>query len=186
MSSLLDVLARELASKMQSGDRYKALPSGTPSGSYLTGPGGLFGVPGLNRDVISTRVQARGLLGMLPARGTTDAQPLYPYITGFQAPTGSNPTNVCDDPQTAGAIKNCFQTAQFGRYSYQTREFEVNRAGLTTNRGEFRDLTLVNPIVSDGDGITSPATGRGRFSSVDEMAMRMVEVGVSFQDKLVR
>src|SRR5574341_801295 len=99
MSSILEALARELAQVGQ-----KALPSGSPVGPYLHGPGGLFGVPGISRDVISTRVQARGLASHLPARGTLDMQPLYPYITGFLAPSGSNPTNVCDDPKTAGPI----------------------------------------------------------------------------------
>jgi len=181
---LLEQLAKELEPVL----RNKSLPSGSPVGPYLHGPGGLFGVPGISRDVISTRVQARGLASALPARGTTDMQPLYPYITGFMAPTGSNPNGVCDDPQTAGPIKNCLQTAQFGRYSYQTREFELNRAGQRTNRGEFMDLTLVNsPLVSDVGGLTTPATAAGgRLSLVSEMAMRMVEVGVSFQDKLVR
>lgn len=180
-TSILDALAKELA-----GYRTKALPSGSPVGPYINGPGGLFGVAGLNRDVISTRVQARGLASILPARGTSEMQPLFPYITGFMAPTGSNPSGVCDDPQTAGPIKNCLQTAQFGRYSYQTREFEINRAGQRVNRGEFQDLQLVNPIITDGDGITSPASAGGGFSFLNEMATRMVEVGVSFQDKLVR
>jgi hypothetical protein len=184
MGSLLEALAKELEPVL----RNKALPSGSPVGPYLHGPGGLFGVPGISRDVISTRVQTRGLASALPARGTNDMQPLYPYITGFMAPTGSNPNGVCDDPQTAGPIKNCLQTAQFGRYSYQTREFELNRAGQRSNRGEFMDLQLVNPpLVSDVGGITTPATASGgRVSLASEMAMRMVEVGVSFQDKLVR
>lgn len=190
MATILDQLVKELAIAQGGTNRlgYKDLPSGTPAGPYMHGPGGLFGVPGIRRDVISTRVQAQGLASALPARGTVDVQPLFPYITGFMAPTGSNPTNVCDDPQTAGPIKNCLQTAQFGRYSYQTREFELNRAGQRTNRGEFMDLTLVNSLlVDDVGGITTPASASGNgFSLVSEMAARMVEVGVSFQDKLVR
>lgn len=181
MASVLDQLLKEIGEY-----RTKALPSGTPSGPYLTGPGGMFGTAGLRRDVISTRVQARGLASMLPARGTNEMQPLYPYITGFQAPTGSNPSGVCDDPKTAGPIKTCWQTASFGRYSFQSREFEINHAGQQTNRGEFQDLQLVNPIISDQSGLTSPQSSRQRFQLVNEMAMRMVEVGVAFQDQLVR
>lgn len=181
MAGILEQLAKELAEY-----RTKALPGGTPQGPYLTGPGGMFGTPGLRRDVISTRVQARGLASSLPARGTNEMQPLFPYITGFLAPTGNNPSGVCDDPKTAGPIKTCWQTASFGRYSFQTREFEINHAGQRSNRGEFQDLQLVNPIISDGGGITSPDSAGGRFSLVNEMAMRMVEVGVAFQDVLVR
>lgn len=184
--TLLDVLGKiNLKDLMRT--QYKALPDGSV-GPYLTGPGGLFGVPGLSRDVISTRVQPRGLASYIPARGSVEMQPLYPYITGFQTTSGTNPNAVCDDPKVAGPIKNCFQTAQFGRYSFQTREFEVNRAGQRTNRGEFMDLSLVNgPVVDDMGGLTTPSSGAGaKFSLLNEMSMRMVEVGVAFQDQLVR
>lgn len=182
MTGILEQLAKELM--VRTGQ--KALPSGTASGPYLTGPGGMFGTAGLRRDVISTRVQARGLASALPARGTNEMQPLFPYITGFLAPSGNNPTNVCDDPKTAGPLKTCWQTAQFGRYSFQTREFEINHAGQRTNRGEFQDLQLVNPLISDQGGLTSPASAGGRMSFLNEMVMRMVEVGVAYQDVLVR
>lgn len=180
------VLLTQLMKELGEYTGYKALPSGTPSGPYLTGPGGMFGTPGLSRDVISTRVQARGLASALPARGTNQIQPLFPYITGFLATSGSNPTNVCDDPKTAGPLKTCWQTAQFGRYSFQTREFEINHAGQQTNRGEFQDLQLVNPLISDEGGITSPESGRGNMNFLNSMSMRMIEVGVAFQDQLVR
>lgn len=179
---LIDQLFKELGEYTG----YKSLPSGTPSGPYLSGPGGMFGTPGLSRDVISTRVQARGLASQLPARGTNLLQPLFPYITGFLSTSGNNPTNVCDDPKTAGPLKTCWQTAQFGRYSFQTREFEINHAGQRTNRGEFQDLQLVNPLISDQGGITAPPSVQGGMSFLNEMTMRMTEIGVAFQDQLVR
>lgn len=183
-NTILDALARAVEKELRVGQ--KALPSGTASGPYLGGPGGMFGTPGLNRDVLSTRVQPRGLASMLPARGTNEIQPLFPYITGFLAPSGANPTNVCDDPKTAGPLKTCWQTAQFGRYSFQTREYEINHAGQRTNRGEFQDLRLVNPLISPMGGLTSPESAGSGMDFLNEMAMRMVEVGVSFQDVLVR
>lgn len=188
-NSILDALVTELQARMgNGGTRYKALPTGVPSGPYMHGPNGLFGVAGLERDVIATRVQPMGLASALPARGSVSMRPLFPYITGFQAATGTNANAICDDPKTAGAIKNCFQTADFGRYSFQTREFEVNRVGQRTNRGEFDDLMLVNsPLVSDLGGITTPSSAAGaKFSLAREMLMRMVEVGVQFQNTLIR
>lgn len=183
MTGILEQLAKELAGYRVG---QKALPTGTASGPYLSGPGGMFGTPGLSRDVISTRVQAKGLASALPARGTNELQPLFPYITGFLAPTGSNPSGVCDDPKVAGPLKTCWQTASFGRYTFATREYEINHAGQRTNRGEFQDLQLVNPLISDEGGITSPESGRGNMSFLNEMSMRMIEVGVAFQDQLVR
>ena len=183
MPSLMDVL-----SKIDIGDllRKDVAPS-TPVGPYLHGPGGLFGVAGVNRDVISTRVQPRGLLGALPARGTTDMNPLYPYITGFQAVSGSTKDGVCDDPQTAGPIKNCLQTAAFGRQEFMTRTFERNRLGQQINRGEFMDLNIVNgPLVSPVGGITSPSSSNGGFDLNNEVRSRFVEVGVAYENYYLR
>jgi len=153
----------------------------------MHGPGGLFGVEGLERDIISTRVHPRGLASALPARGSTRMNPLYPYITGFLAPTGNNPNNVCDDPRTAGPVKNCLQTADFGRYSFQTREFEIDRVGQQVNRGEFFDLNLVNdPLLGDLGSMLTPGTSNVQFNLAREMLVRMVEVGIDFQDVLLR
>lgn len=171
-------------------EQMKAVPSGTPSTPYLHGPGGLFGVAGLSQDVISTRVQPEGLIGSLPSLGSIETDPLFAFITGFQDETGSVKDGVCDDPETAGAIKNCIQTAQFGRYEYQTRELEVNRVGQQTNRGEFLDLRLLNdPLAVDIGGVLSQQfalQGQNKLLAGADMLMRFVEVGVSFQNKIGR
>jgi len=124
-------------------------PTGTPSTPYMHGPGGLFGVEGISRDLLHTRVMGRGLAWRLPSIANMETDPLYAYITGFQDGSGSNPTTVCSDGPVAGSIKSCLQTAQFGRYTYMTREMEVNRVGQVISRGEFNDLRLLNdPLVS--------------------------------------
>lgn len=167
------------------GSTLDGLPSGTPSTPYYTGPGGLFGVPGLERDVISTRILPRGFASVLPASPTNVMYPLFAYLTGFQAETGTDPDGVCDDPKTAGPGKSCLQTAQFGRYSFQTRELEINRVGQQINRGEFQDLRLLNDPLITGDVNTTPGVvGSPDFKR--EVLMRMLEVGISFQNKLMR
>lgn len=178
-----------LLSQWQQGQK-AGLPSGTPSYPYIHGPGGAFSTPGLSRDIISTRVEPKGLASALPARGSVQVQPLFPYITGFKAPTGSNPSNVCDDPKTAGPLKTCWQTAEFGRYSFQSRELEVNRVGQRVNRGEFDDFVFVNPLIGPSEGggneMTMPASARGRVLLANEMRMRMLEMGIDFQDVLTQ
>lgn len=160
------------------------------SGPYMHGPGGLFGTPGLKRDVISTRVLPKGILSVLPSMGTNEMQPLYPYITGFLAPTGSNPNGTCDDPMTAGPIKNCIQTATFGRYPLQTRAIDVTQTGQITNRGEFLDLRLMNdPLLGGLGGMTPPASTLGVTGTMDmlrDALVRFVEVGVDLQDIIAR
>ena len=66
MASILEQLAAELGQTKYKHDNHA--PYGTPSTPYYTGPGGLFGFPGLERDLISTRIQPRGLASAIPAR----------------------------------------------------------------------------------------------------------------------
>ena len=176
----VELFLKELVTK------YKhTTPTGVPGLPYYHGPGGLFGVAGLERDVISTRLHPRGLASILPGRGDVKALPYFPYLTGFTDNTGSVADGVCDDPETAGHGKTCIQTAQFGRYSYMTRELELNRVGLQLNRGEFQDLTLVNPpMLEDVGGMTTPNVP-GNPAFVREVLMRFMELGISFQNKLI-
>lgn len=177
--SLLEQLAAEL------NGRSKAVSS-TPSSPYLHGPNGLWSVAGLERPVISTRIIPRGVASMLPARSNNSMNPLYGYLTGFTNPAETQPEGVCDDPPTAGQMKNCMQTAVFGRYSYQTRVMDLSRIGQVINRSEPMDLFLVNnPVgVEGGNGITDPAAAPGTLSLVNEARARFVELAVKFQNKL--
>jgi hypothetical protein len=161
-------------------------PTGTPTTNYTSGPGGIFGVSGLERDVISTRVQPRGLIGMLPATGSMRTDPLFAYLTGFQADTGSDPNGVCDDCQTAGLAKSCLQTAAFGRYCFMTKELELNRIGQQTDRGELLDLRMLNePLLEQGGGVLQQNLPGG-FSLQREVQNAMQSVGISFQNKLIQ
>lgn len=192
--SLLEQLAAELASMPRVagqgvprwGERHTQ-PTGTPSLPYMHGPNGLWSVPGVSRDVISTRVQPRGLAGMLPAVGTRETDPFFAYLTGFLTGSGSNPNGICDDAPTAGPMKNCIQTAQFGRYQLSTREFELVIPTQIINRSEPQDLNILNdPLLSPGfnnNGIIMPGV-TGNISS--ELATRFTELGVGFQNLLSR
>lgn len=164
----------------------KAQTVGAPVGPYVHGPGGLFGVRGLERDVISTFTQITGSLGeMLPIVESSDTNPLFPYITGFLRSDQQEKNGVCDDPEEAGNFKTCIQTTVFGRKEFKTRQVEVNKIGQRINRGEFMDLRLVNgPLVNGMAGLMQGAFNLNAQNSIlagNEIAMRMVEVAVAFQ-----
>jgi len=145
----------------------------------------MFGVAGLDRDVISTRVQPQGLASLLPAKPSVYTNPMFAYITGFLQGTGSEPTNVCDNPPAAGSMKNCIQTAQFGRFSRKTRELDIDRVGQLINRGEFTDLALVNdPLVDVLGGIFPNMPDQSRILAGREVLERMLEVGIEIQNWL--
>lgn len=160
-------------------------PAGVPSIPNLHGPNGLWSVPGVERDVISTRIQPVGLAGAIPARGTNILNPLFPYLTGFLPGTGANPNGVCDDWPVAGPMKNCLQTADFGRYGRMTREIDITQPGRQINRGEFMDLRIVNdPLISPGINSNGIVTPGGSANLTQELLMRFVEVGIEFQNLL--
>lgn len=160
--------------------------TGTAQGPYLHGPGGIFGVRGLSRDVISTFTQITGSLGeTISIRPTNEVQPLAAYITGFIRSDTQNPNGMCDDPEEAGQMKTCIQTTVFGRKAFKSRELNVTQIGKVLNRGEFTDLVVVNsPLVNEMGGIMQNFLGfqgQGAILGGQEMVARMVEMAVAFQ-----
>lgn len=160
--------------------------TGSPAGPYVHGPGGLFGVRGLSRDIVSTHTQITGSLGeLLPVRPSVDTNPLFGYITGFLRSDQQEKNLVCDDPKEAANFKTCIQTTVFGRKEFKTRTIEINRVGQRLNRGEFLDLELANgPLVNQLGGLMQSFTGLNNQEGIlagREMYERFVEVGVAFQ-----
>lgn len=176
----------DLLGQFAAGNISKAQTVGAPVGPYVHGPGGLFGVRGLERDVISTHTQVTGSLGeVIPIVSSVDTNPLFPYITGFLRSDQQEKDAVCDDPADAANFKTCIQTTVFGRKEFKTRQAEINRIGQRINRGEFMDLNLLNgPLVDSMGGLMQSFTGlqgQGAILAGREMVMRMVEVGVAYQ-----
>lgn len=196
MSQMIDVnqLAQVLGSLAGGQQKWGSFPQGykvaptTPSTPFLHGPGGLFGVAGIDRDIFSSHINGDGLASVLPVSLSVQTNPLYGYITGFQDVTGSQPdptTDPCGAFPVAGSIKNCIQTAQFGRYGFETRAIDLNRLGEVINRGEFMDLRIVNsPLVNDLAGIFSGLPASDANLLARDFMARLLEVGVAFQRTL--
>lgn len=179
-------LLTKLRQEMEAFERigFKDAVSGTPSLPNYSGPGGMFGVLGLNQQVISTAVQPLSVADKIPVRQATDITPQFPYLTGFINDNPDTPPDgPCDDPPDVGHGKSCIQSATFGNYSYQTRVLDIRQPGRTINRGEFRDLVLVNPPFESGGSILHP--DMPGFQGLDnEVFFRMTELGIEFQRKL--
>lgn len=183
-SSVIDQLLIEL--QQRGGTKATSVPGQSP---YQHGPDGLWSYPGLERPVISTRVRPRGIAGAIPARPSNSMNPLYPYLTGFLDGSGSNANASCDDCPTPGPLKNCFQTSVFGRYCYQTRTIDITRMGQIINRSEFTDLMLWNDPIGGPpgeSGLTYPGSAPGTINLNNEAAIRFAEVGVAYQNKLMK
>jgi len=179
VAAFTDILTKAVAQNLK-----KA--TGTSSGPYVHGPGGLFGVRGLEREVISTNTQITGSLGeLIPIEGNNTIYPLFPYITGFLRSDQQEKNAVCDDPLEAAGFKTCIQTTVFGRKEFATRTLDVTKVGEQNTRGEFFDLALANgPLVSSMAGLMQGFTGYSESSAFlagREMVERFLELAVAFQ-----
>lgn len=155
-------------------------PTGTPTTNYIHGPGGIFGVAGLEEQVISGRVAPRGIAQLLTVNPTIYTDPQYPYITGYEE-SGSEPTGVCDTC-ISGVTESCIQTAPLGRVCRESKELEVNRIFQRINPGEM-DLQLVNDILGqDRSFVPTPAQGQQALNMA--VAWSMIEIGIGLQNKL--
>lgn len=158
--------------------------STTPTTTYAHGPGGLLSAPGLSKDIINAMLLPHmGLQSVLPSYPSNEANPLYAILTGVTATTGTEPTGVCDDPPVAGLAKLCEQSYVFGRQSRMTRVFELDRLGLTTNRGEYYDFNLVgNPFTGAGPNDQIPSVpGGGQANQINgEVGKQMFELAVAW------
>lgn len=155
----------------------------TPTTNFMHGPQGIFGVPGIERDIFATRVKPTGLLARLPAFGTDIEHPLVGYLTGFtDDQSGSEKSGVCDPPLEAGDIKSCLQGALFGRYERKTKPLELNAVGRRENRGEFVDLRLVNdPILESGLSVPSSVPLEARRVLNNQVLSMWMTLGVAFE-----
>lgn len=181
----VDALVQAL-SHLQSGTPLQKTATGAPSGAYLHGQGGIFGVRGLSRDVISTFTQITGSLGeQIPIKSSNETYPLFPYITGVVRSDTQEKNAICDDPEEAGQFLTCFQTTTWGRKEFKSRELEVNAIGHVINRGEFTDLNLVNgPLVNDMAGLMQSFFKLNNGNAMlggQEIVTRMMEMAVAFQ-----
>jgi len=179
MQNLISVLQAGLKATGQ-----KA-PAGTPTTNLMHGSGGLFGIAGLDNQVISARITPLGIASQMQVVASRFTNPEFPYITGIRTVAGqTEPTTKCSTC-LSGETKSCIQTAQFGYVCRESQELEIGRTFERVNSGEV-DLQLVNEILgNDGDPFM-PSEALSREQSLNiETAWSMVEVGAMFQNALV-
>lgn len=161
---------------------FKHDATGTPIAvGYSHGDGGNFSYPGVQPDVFHTIVGSRGLLGVLPARGSIETNPTYSILTGVQDDTGTEPDAPCDDAPTAGLAKNGILTSVFGRYTRATAEIDISRIGKVIDRADPMDLTMVgSPITQAGIFASGPGNAAAPNDVLtNETSRKFWELGVS-------
>lgn len=160
-------------------------PAGTPTTNLIHGSGGLFGIAGLDNQVISARITPMGLASELQVVGSRYTNPEFPYITGIRTVAGQTEPSAKCATCLSGETKSCIQTAQFGYVCRESQELEIGRTFERINSGEV-DLQLVNDILGGQGDPFMPSEALSREKALDiETAWSMVEVGAMFQNALV-
>lgn len=160
-------------------------PAGTPTTNLIHGSGGLFGIAGLDNQVISARITPLGIASQMQVVGSRFTNPEFPYITGIREVAGQTEPSTKCATCLSGETKSCIQTAQFGYVCRESQELEIGRTFERINAGEI-DLELVNAILGNGGDPFMPGEALSREKALDiETAWSMVEVGAMFQNALV-
>ena len=176
MSELIRMLTEEIRKELAT----KA-PASVNNATMLTQPGGLFSVPGIDRNVVSTHVHPRGLGSALPAFESALDDPRYSFLLGVTDTTGAEATNPCDDAP-AGFMKSGSLTARFGRIMRQTQTIEIDKL-LHQKRGTTTDLRLIGSMLGNQVGMPMmPDADPTQLVIQSEM----VGVGVQMERKLSR
>jgi len=160
----------------------------SPSGTWIHGPGGLFGGTAIEEQVISLRIAPVGLSQVLRAHPVVETNPEFGYITGIETDPdhSTQPSNECSDC-VSGITQTCVQTASFGRVCADTKTLTLRRAVERINRFDV-DYSLVNSLFGvqfANDffrGIARPSNEQVLNLAV---AWEMEEVGVMLQNMLM-
>jgi len=182
-------LAQAMLGQLGGGAQLKAFPSATPNAVPGHGPGGLFSTPGLSKPVFSAMaLPGAGLAARLPVRASNEMNPLHAVVTGVDASSGTEPNGVCDDPPQAGILRSCTLTYTYGRFSRQSRVFDITRFGKMNNRGEFLDLAVQNPPAANDNPLVPTVPGDVTLQGAikGDIAKGLFELGVAFTRDFAR
>ena len=157
-------------------------PAAAMSFAGIFQQGGVFSVPGTDRDVFTAHIRPTGISNVLPLIPGNEDNPRYATLTGFTATTGARPTDPCDDsPQ--GFMKGCYLTARFGRDSQDTQTIEFDQLKRKANRGVFDDLILHGRVLGMTD-LTPSGMDEGQMLNIITMS-EMIGAAVQMERDLV-
>lgn len=175
-----------LASRgQQQGPMVQRAIAGAMNAQSIFGNNGIFSNFGLDDTVINASLTPKGMSGLIPAFGTVELVPIFPYITGFESDGSAEPAGPCDDAP-GGVIEVCHQTAQHGRVARGTQEMEINQLMQIINGKLTTELRVMGDIIGEGHKLL---TGEGVPGGNDWIRSvfqtQMVIVGIEFQRWLV-
>ena len=178
-----EILAKqtEILDRLTSKEDHTKTPANFSTYTPLHGSGGIFAVPGLERDIITAHMRPTGITSILPRIPTVYQDPRFGSITGYTAVSGSQPTYACEDAPT-GYMKGCNLTARFGRIRFDTQTIDMDDVMLKLHRGDFTDLMLRGKLLGL-TGLTPSGMNEGQVLNTVTMS-EMVIAAVNMEREL--
>lgn len=171
--------------------------TGTPTGPYSHGNGGLFSQAGQDVRIFSAMLKpTKTILNALPLVssdpfGNTDFagyQAEYEtIITGISQGNmafGNQPTAACDRYPESGTMSICTLYNPYARYGGQVKSIDIVRQSLLRDPSDPTYMQVVNDM-SMGGGALAPNIGGAGNIVVSEFSRRMFEAAVGFQRMLM-
>lgn len=169
--STVEFFERVLKEMKEEEQHQKHTAGGAMTAQQLHGLGGVFSQLGADPEFLSTYVRPQSISNVLPIFPSVDEDPRYWTLTGFTAPSGTQPTNACDAAPT-GYEKGCQLTAYFGLKRFDTQEVEMDKVMLRINRGDFKDLRFIgNPITGGTNMFPGGVTRDNALNVITAMEM---------------
>lgn len=181
-TAILERLAVNKEASEGSNDLHTKAPANFSTFTPLHGVGGVFAVPGLERDIVTAHVRPRGLASRLAVIPTVYTNPLYGAITGFTDVIGTEPTFACQDAPSA-YMKTGTLTAKFGMLRRDSQTIDIDDVMLRLHRGDFTDLVLRGQLLGLTNLNPTGTTDQNQVLNVVS-ASEMVNVGVQIERAL--
>lgn len=173
-----NAILKELVGKKE---LHTKTPANFSNYTPLHGSGGIFAVPGLEREIVTAHVRPYGLASELPLLPSVYLDPRFGAITGFTDSIGNQPDTACEDAPY-GYMKACTLTARFGRLRFDTNTIDMDDVMLRLHRGDFTDLLLQGRLLGLTDLVPS---GMNENQVLNLVTMsEMVGVGVQTERAL--
>lgn len=122
----------------------KATVGNTGTFNLVHGTGSMFGAVGvgIEPDVISCRMEWRGLGDVLPKIASPYLEVFLPFITGFEDTSTTEQSTECGDC-ISGETEACIQHMPTARICRETQDLTITRIVDRLNRGDI-NLELMN------------------------------------------
>jgi hypothetical protein len=116
--------------------------------------GGLFSAPGVRPDRYSAFPRVRSFAKLLTPQPSDIYNEILSIVTGATDGSGNNASDFCGTAPIAGALKQCEQQLQYGKWFSKTNINSINDIGYLRNRADVPGQILnggpaANPLIPD-------------------------------------